>query len=174
MSMGRRGRKRKIVHREGNGRAKRSQEVKVIAETTVLGQPHRRGNTDQRCATVFGQFCLAQRLHRNLYLAGEEYAGVTRRWRSAKGIPTPYHNEAAGTGRGPSDETVQTLTRRMVEMEQAMMGAGVKALLAVKQLTLDGNPLGMDQDSAAVDGLMALGVHLGMMSARTHPFERAA
>ena len=55
------------------------------------------------------------------------------------------------------------MTAGMMAMERVMMEAGLSALLAVKQLTLDGNELGLDQDGPAVEGLMALAVHLGMM-----------
>jgi hypothetical protein len=168
----RRGRKRALVQREKNGRpsrAFRAQPCETM-DSVVLAQPHRRGNADPRCASVFGRFCLRLKLRSELGDAGEEYAATVKRWRAAKGIPTPFHNEASGSGRGAADLTVATWQRQMLAMERAMMDAGLKALLAVKQLTLDGNELAMDQDAAGVEGLMALAVHLGLMPRGTHPW----
>ncbi|GLS17886.1 hypothetical protein GCM10007874_09020 [Labrys miyagiensis] len=168
--MSRPGRKRAIVAREKNGRPSRAQHPVEAMEAVVLAQPHRRGSTDRRCASVFGRFCLRLKLRQELTEAGEEYAATVKRWRAAKGVPTPFHNEASGSGRGAADATVAIWQRQMLAMERAMMEAGLKALLAVKQLTLDGNELGMDQDGPAVEGLMALAVHLGVMRKGAHPW----
>jgi hypothetical protein len=166
----RRGRKRAVVQREKNGRASRALKPREAIEAVVLAQPHRRGNADPRCASVFGRFCLRLKLRAELNDAGEEYAATVKRWRAAKGIPTPFHNEATGSGRGAADPTVAAWQRQMLAMERAMMDAGLKALLAVKQLTLDGNELAMDQDAAGVEGLMALAVHLGLTRKGAHPW----
>ena len=175
MTMARKGRKRKIVTREPNGRASRQiAQPQIFMEAVVLAQPHRKGNTDQRCATVLGHFCVRNKIRAELTDAGEEYGATVRRWRAAKGIPSPFHNEAAGSGRGPSDDTVATWQRRMLEMECAMMREGIRSLLAVKQLVLDGNDLGMDQTDAAIDGLMVLAVHLGTIRQGGHPYAQAA
>ncbi|CAM5776367.1 hypothetical protein LMIY3S_05492 [Labrys miyagiensis] len=168
--MSRPGRKRALVLREKNGRPSRALKTAEPPEAVVLAQPHRRGSLDRRCASVLGRFCLRLRLRQELTDAGEEYAATVKRWRAAKGIPTPFHNEAAGSGRGAADTTVTAWQRQMLAMERAMMTAGLKALLAVKQLTLDSNELAMDQDAAGVEGLVALAVHLGLMPAGAHPW----
>lgn len=171
--MARRGRKRNTGQRQPNGQPKRIVATKEPTMQTVLNQPHRRGNSDQRCASVLGRFCLRAGLRMELYDAGEEYAAVVRRWRSAKGVPAGYANHS-GRGSDPSDEAVANWKSRMIEMERAMNSEGFQALMTVRQLTLDGNDIGMEREGQAVYGLMALAVHLGFIRHDTRPFALAA
>lgn len=171
--MSRRGRKRKSGHRQPNGQLARPMSKQENPMALVLNQPHRRGSSDQRCASALGRFCLRAGLRRELYDAGLEYAGVVNRWRAAKGIPLQHH-VTGGTGIDPSDETVARWRRDMLDMEQAMMAHGIKALLAVKQIALDDADIGIDQDSYAIDGLYAVAENRGLLPDRLGPFSAAA
>lgn len=167
--MARAGAKRKSGHREPNGRRSRT-EPKERIEGTVLNQPHRRGNTDQKCASVFGRFCLRNKLRTELYDAGEEYASVTRRWQTAKGIPVQVSSPDPSSGLGVTKEVVKTWQTRMMGMERAMCEATANGHRAMRQLLLDQNEIGMDQDGLAIIAAEALAVHLGFMRAIESPF----
>lgn len=170
--MARAGRKRKQVARQPNGQPSRARAIvpQQAAEVVVLRQPHRLGNTDQRCATVFGRFCLHNKLIGELYDAGEEYGAVVRRWRSAKGIANPYSNERRPAGRGPTDDQVRKWGSRILTMDGAMRDVTENGFFAVRQLVLEQYELGMDQDGPAITALVALAVHLGMIDPHAHPF----
>lgn len=169
----RRGRKRASGKREPNGRASRSKEPRVPVDATALAQPHRRGNKDQRCVSVFGRFCIRALLRSELFAAGEEYGVAVLRWRAAKGIPVGLVSRSGGLSEPRPPAVVQALGRRMLRMERAMaMDAGFTAYLAVRQLVVDENPLGMDQDGRAISGLMALAVHLGWLRPGGDPYIR--
>ncbi len=178
--MSRAGRKRKTGQREPNGRLQRpSKEEREAARlcreagerATVLAQPHRRGNYDQLCASALGRFVLNHKMRRELFEAGEEYAGTVRRWRAAKGIPEPFLNSARGNGVGPSDEAVERLEQRVTAMRSCVAReSGVQALKWLDVVVLDDAEIPGAVGCHAVGSLTALAEHLGMIKAGSHPY----
>lgn len=179
------GRKRRVGQREPNGRLQRpSREEREAARlrreagerATVLAQPHRRGNYDQLCASALGRFILNHRtdgrgLRRELFEAGEEYAGTVRRWRASKGIPEPFLNSARGSGTGPSDEAVERLEKRVTAMRSYVAKeSGVQALKWLDIIVLDDGEIPGAVGCHAVGALTALAEHLGMITVGAHPY----
>lgn len=167
------GRKRKPGRREKNGRIKRPSPdtVRQGDRALVLSQPHRLGDSDQRCASPFGRFCIRYKLCTEILKAGETYAATVRRWRAAKGIPT---NESLGGGKGgdgPSDKTVIKWGLERMRCDQAMASAsrdGWLTVLSMLDPAHDFDP-GADQGHAAIVALMALADEMGIRLSR-HPF----
>ena len=178
-----RGRKRKFTPREPNGRAQRStvaaleaieRDKRLQNMSVVLSQPHRQGNTDQRCESALGRFCLKHRLAREIYDAAEEYRGVVNRWRAAKGIPMELRQGIGSGGDGPSEDTVRGWSKRILLMERALNRASNEARHAVCQIVLDGFELGADQVEHGKIGLFALADEMGFLGNRAHPYEGRA
>jgi hypothetical protein len=146
---------------------------------TVANQPHRRGYSDpldRRLTSALGRFCIGQRLRSELYDAGEEWAGVLRRWRAAKGVPDPLHTGGMGTGQGPSDKTVDDWERLIRRIENALHLEGKDVWLLTRNVCIeDQDPYSCEVD-VVVRGLRAVAVELGRLPATAHPFltERAA
>lgn len=82
-----------------SGRLKKPRTLEKIAEAeravaeanmiTVLKQPHRRGNRSQLAENPLGRFCLAHKLDRALYDAGDAYGTLRRKWAAMAGAPLP-------------------------------------------------------------------------------------
>jgi hypothetical protein len=131
----------------------------------VLAQPHRRGNTDQRCASSFGRFCLRNKLSQSVHDAGEEYRGTTQRWRILKGVPC-RREPGLSDGVGEIDnDLVRAIGSHMLTMERAMVAASLCGFYALRGMLLDDFEIGMDEDGPAAEALEALAVHLGFLRA---------
>lgn len=179
------GRKRSFGHRQPNGELKRPT-MQQIADLdlarrqehkqVVLAQPHRRGNTDQRCATAIGRFFIRNpRLRRELPDAAERYAALKRRWRAAWGVRTMERaSEGSGSGLGPSATAVRRWGAEITMAERAMMEASPAGYFAVRLLVLEDADIGTDQEAAAVVSLTALAVQLELMKEDSHPFAARA
>ena len=103
---------------------------------TVLAQPHRRGNTDQRCASALGRACMALGLPQSYYDAGQNYAALRRRWRAAKGIPTD-ERLGIGSGAGPEDGTVEGWEREIEQIWRALHSTGPGVMTLTDRLACD-------------------------------------
>ena len=150
-------------------RAKRQEQMQV-----VLAQPHRRGNTDQRCATAFGRFTLRMGIRRELIQAADKYVDLKRRWLAAWGacaVDRPA--ERTGLGEGPSWETMRRWSAQITEGEHAMMDASAPGYFAIRLLLLEDAEIGIDQDAAAVISLKVLSVEYGLLKAHESPYGRA-
>jgi hypothetical protein len=158
------------------GRNYRQAPPEADVRSVVLNQPHRRGNTDQRCASVFGRFTIRNKLSQDIYDAGEKYREAANAWRIAKGVPGIASDRRGMAAKADlTADDVEVLRRKMLGMERAMWyAAGHKAYLAVRQLVLDENELGMDQDGDAIDGVTALAIHLGLLTASGSPYAAPA
>lgn len=138
---------------------------------TVLAQPHRRGNTSQLCASALGRFCLRMKLQPALYEAGQEYAGLIRRWRSAKGVPDPEITSALGNGVGPTPEKVREWTTEILRIETNMLRSGREWYYAVRSVCIDNVDPDASNEGYAVEGLMELARLTGWIDWRDkHPF----
>ena len=148
------------------------QDAGRLAEAiVVLSQTHRRGNTDQKCASALGRFVMAYKLRSEIYDAGQEYLEVTTRWRGAKGIPTSVHAGGGGCGLGPTDETVDDWSRRINNWHAAINGVVSKwGLPLMRSLVLD------DEYPPAADAILTqatlveLAYATGRLGKNCHPF----
>lgn len=149
-----------------------AQDRRLAPMATVLAQPHRQGNTDQRCATALGRFCMAHRVPLDVMYAAEEYEGLVRRWRAAKGVPTTVRLDAGGMGPGPSAATVRRWEAQIDGVEDELGRLGAKK--AVQRLVLEDRDA---QDGSApqlLAGLWAIAVEFGWVPRSRHPFRAAA
>ena len=177
------GRKRMSGNREANGRVKRPTLAQLKQQEAdryranmqqVAQQPHRRGARnpmDPRLENALGRFCVAHSLAGELYDAGQEWASICRRWRSAKGVPDPQHTGGMGSGMGPADDTVAAWGKIKLRVERELAAQGDAVWFATRQLCLDCNDLGADQDEAAKIGLHVVAQNLGRLSRSIHPFD---
>lgn len=172
------GRKRKKGHREANGRPLRArvgqQEASAAAEreatlSVAMAQPHRLGDADPRCSSALGRFCLRNKLKSELLRAGEAYAGIVRRWRAAKGVPTEGNGSVGGSGGGPSDATVREWGKQRLRCDRAMMKAHGDGMYAVVLMTLYEGDCPDGQAQFAIWALTALAAELGVIG-EDHPF----
>jgi hypothetical protein len=62
----------------------------MIEKLTVLKQPHRLGDTDQRLESPLGRFVVRNKLRPELYDAGIEYGGLVRHFYHAKGVQIDF------------------------------------------------------------------------------------
>lgn len=107
--MARRGKKRKIVTREGNGRAKRSIQPKPVdVRETVFWQPHRRGSDSNRLCSPVGRLLHSGAHHlaglslEGLYEAANRFERAYHSWLVAIGAPRPFANGPRSSGQGMS------------------------------------------------------------------------
>lgn len=127
----RKGRKRRFVKREPNGRKQRLTTVQQIAaaerakrlETIglVLAQPHRKGDADQRCSSALGNLCMELGLSRECYDAGEAYGKLKRMWLAYMEAPMPDRLGGGGSV-VVHPEDVEKWERRIAQMEAAIRG----------------------------------------------------
>ena len=181
--MGKAGRPKKAGPREESGRLKRpsveerkrADRIRLLGERAfVASQPHRRGEMSQMAGSVLGRFCLRHKLREEFYNAGQSFARTVSSWRSAKGVPVS-RNASPGPTPAPTTpeqdaKRVDTLRKKMVGCEKAMLDIGIEALIAVRQLTLDEFELSHEQVEHAKDGLAALAVELRFVPLSAHPF----
>lgn len=176
------GRKRKTGKREPSGRLQRPTTMealnaanakKAIAETSVvLMQPHRRGSDARECATALGRFWLNLKTDNRVTLnAGEEYAGLVRRWRAAWGAKDgTAPSEGAGTGEGPSEGTVRAWRKQIDKVEAALDRASCQIRFTVSKLVIDDRDLETRQERAdALLGLRIVAIELQLLGP-SHPF----
>lgn len=170
-----RGRKRKVGKREASGKPQRAPagERADAIRGVVLAQPHRRGNTDQRAESPWGRFCLRagpghRPLDREIYDAGEQYAGLKRRWRAARGVPTDLRLGVGGSGDGPSDITVAQWARTIARVEHAMARETVPGFLAIRGALFDHADIGLEYQEAAVVAAEVMAAELGMMAGKKY------
>jgi hypothetical protein len=176
------GRKRKFGHREPNGQLKRpsrgeresfAKRLEEAEMQTVLAQPHRRGNRDQRCETALGRFFIAYpRLRDELFDAAKEYAGLKGRWRAAKGAPSNLISggAAAHSGPGPSDRKVRAWGAQIAAIEQAVASASPLGLGPMQWLVVEDRETPPHQHFAVVAALRSVAVATGRLCERDHPW----
>lgn len=180
--MARRGPKRKMVHREPNGKPQRpsvaqrqndaNARAALIVKNVVLGQPHRNGSEAKECATALGRFWLRLKTdNKVIYQAGEHYAGLVRRWRAAHGmVSAQAPEETFGTGEGPAWATVQGWLRDIRKIEAALDRAGCVIRFAVNRLVIDDrDPIDRQAEQDALVGLRIIALEVGLLG-RDHPY----
>jgi hypothetical protein len=154
------------AHREPNGRKQRptiealkaiERETRLKERKVVLSQPHRQGYPDdQKAGTVFGRFCLANKLADDLYEAGEELFRLWRVWRLSTGLPVP------GGGNGTGGEPIYTDPDAALDRyERAALSMLPTGRLAVTRMAIHGEVVPDAMQRAAVPALVHLSVHLG-------------
>ena len=135
------GRKRKLGHREPNGRLKRILEadrdkrVQIAEMVTVLSQPHRQGDTHQYQESPLGRLVRRNGLRTELYDAGIEYGGLVRQFYAAKGIPQPS-SDGGGSGKGVSPEKALRLKEELERLERPMKRESIWGFSALRKLTV--------------------------------------
>lgn len=171
-------RKRKPGKRERNGRPLRPTiwELKELQRAreetekqTVLAQPHRRGERDQKAASALGRFCLQHKLEGELYQAGEEYGNLVRRWRIANCIPV-QGRPGPSLGIEPDDATVQGWGRRILEIEDRLLRASPGIFGAIGWLILSDEDPHPVNGPAIIYGLRLLADELGLLMIGKHPY----
>lgn len=163
--------------REKNGRLKRPTKAEREAarlakldpeKSTVLNQPHRKGDRDQRRESPLGRFVMDRRLKSELYDAGEEFATIIRTWRRLKGLPGVISNGPGAAVSADDDEIADKINRLARRMRDADAAMRPRDAAAVRWLVLECNPL---DDPKELDlcrriewGLFDLAIHFGMIA----------
>lgn len=129
----------------------------------VLAQPHRRGNRSQLAESPLGRFVLENKLDRELFDAGEAYAGLKRRWLAAWDTPLP--DRLGGPGRDIDCETLAQWKQTIEAWEGAMMDAGgYHGRLSVIALAFDRAVAVRIYTDRAIAALIALAKFQGRQS----------
>ena len=163
--------------REKNGRPQRPTKAQIEAaqraleereKSVVLAQPHRRGNTDQKCGWPLGEFAIANKARigwdEALYDAGNEYSSIVRRWRLAKGLPDPSAGRGVGVGSEADPDYIAKLESRWNEAEDFVRyKGGIKPYLAIRSLCADHETLPDAEHGHAMHGLRLLARHFLML-----------
>jgi hypothetical protein len=170
-----------LPEREGNGRHKRPspaelkrlQKEALLREArrvigTVLDQPHRRGNRDQLCENALGRFVINRKLARELYDAGQEYAGIVYQHKRLMGLPGTYSN-GPGMGHGHDDpEIADKIERLRVRQRDAYSCMRPSDAAPTRWLCVEAGPMeDVDLSDATrceriTYGLLALAKHFGL------------
>lgn len=181
--------KRKTGERYSNGKLKKptaAERAKTEAEVyranmqQVGNQPGRREFADPLdpwLESEVGRFCRRNRLRRELFEAGTEWANIKRLYRLAWGAPMDEHHGGAGSGEGPSAATVAGWKATLLNIEEALYGETGRnkaRYTATMRLCLDGQPVPRELVDYAKDGLRVLAIELGKMTAKEQPFQDAA
>lgn len=154
--MARRGRKRKNVKREPNGRESRAGTADKVFET-ARNQPHRRSLTnfrDERAVDVLGNLSIAGLIDGEAYEAGKVWRQVVAAHRRAMAIPSP-DPKAAGADYvaerldeqsseiqlddRPHEERTASAIDRYQRAFRALHAAGRHALLEVNRVCIRGD-----------------------------------
>jgi len=171
------------IEREGNGRHRRPSRAEMERQAeiarerearkikgVVLDQPHRRGNTDQRCENALGRFVIALRLAPELYDAGQEYGGIVRSHRRLTGLPGVLSNGPGAGHTCDDDEIREKIERLRTRSRDAFSSMRPADASLTRWLCVDAGPsddVDMNDASAVLrirEGLYALAVHFGMLS----------
>lgn len=163
--------------REANGRHKRdrtkealeaadrAQRLKNMA--TVLSQPHRLGDTDQRLESALGRFCKHHRLRDECWRAGEEYWLDVRRWQMVVASIKAEGHKASGNVQGETTrEEADKLTKKVLRADEELKYYNSYPYvrhICVDFRTQDIRELPASFTPAIIRGLFALGVHYGML-----------
>jgi hypothetical protein len=182
--MARRGAKRKLAHREKNGRAQRPPKATVeqiaeadrearLAETRMVRmQPHRKPfekPDEQMLATALGRFVRYYRLRDEFYHGGLEYAKKINRIRAWYGAPRDpgEHQFGSSDSGGATLEMVRAWECRIAEIERSIERIGDRALPLVKAITLDDQYiLRIGEHHLLVEGLRELAIAVGCYDPR--------
>jgi hypothetical protein len=166
--------KRRLGHRELNGRINRSEEPKVDEREQVLNQPHRKKNESQQCGDVFGRFCLQHDLPMSIYYAGQKYLHMVIRWRTLMGVPVnvdarvdhtvsiPLTQEELGTMKGALRFQIDKLERKIVNT------VGRETLLQIRDMIFDEREVPYSEEMMLALDTMAR--QLGYFHQKSHPF----
>ena len=132
----------------------------------VLAQPHRRGNRSQLAESPLGRFVLAHSLDRELFDAGEVYAGLKRRYLAAWDTPLP--DRLGGSGGDIDSETLRRWRELIDAWEQAMMdGGGYHGRLSVIAMAFDRSTDVRIYPERAILSLKALATFQGRLSGKS-------
>jgi hypothetical protein len=135
----------------------------------VLDQPHRRGNTDQRCESALGRFVIAHRLAPELFDAGQEYAAVVRSHRRLLGLPGVLSNGPGLGHRADDPDIAEKIERLRVRSRDAFSAMRSTDAKLTRWLCCDAGPMDdiSPDDPIAIRnitwGLHALAVHFGLI-----------
>lgn len=170
------GRSISAPRREANGRLKRptlaqikaaEREREDVEKATVLAQPHRLGDMDQKLESALGRFVVRNRLRSELYVAGTRLFVLVWSWRAAVGAPMPLHipRESLLVSDGPGKDKVWQ--RKINGCQRAIARVcGPGAWRPVSNLCVHDWPaLDADKD-IIVQGLSALAVEFGLVDSR--------
>lgn len=127
---------------------------------TVLNQPHRAGDTDQRLATEFGRFCVKHipvALSNDVFRAGEEYGDAKYAWLAANGLPcTERRPREAGNGDGASPVAIAGWKRKIDMAEAAMVNNSIPGATAAVALICEHRPVHVLTIPGCIMALVAL------------------
>lgn len=173
-----RGRKRKLAHREPNGRPKRASKgdaeagiMSVVLEqrAKVVGlKGHLR---DHKIECPLGLLRYFNQIDDRQYDAGVEYRKVVGIMRRARAIPSPHARSvdlgavAGGSGEDRRDlepEEYGRVLRRYQDAFRALSDAGRDAVLAVNELVVHERGIPAHQMAALEMGLNLLARHFGL------------
>lgn len=168
----RKGRKRKAVPREKNGRIKRSIQPQRDIRMLVLSQPHRKGSSSDRMISPVGRLIeasgyLTEGLSKEgLYDAANRFSGAYQKWQTVVGSSRPYANSAAATDIEIDDEQADRFRKNWMDAWRALRNTSNMTERAVFIAVID--PQAEDWVPpywvmyACIDGLKALAAHFGL------------
>lgn len=170
--MARRGRKRKLINREPNGRAQRSLQPLADVRTVAMNQPHRKGSASDRLASAVGRLIesggyLCSGLSKSgLHESANRFAEAYSRWQSVVGSARPFANSTAGTDRDIEEEKANQYRKEWADAWRALRHSGERNERAVFITVID--PQAEDWRPpywvmyACIEGLMVLADHFGI------------
>lgn len=156
------------------GKIKKTRNIQQIAEAeralqeaemqVVLAQPHRQGNRSQLAESPFGRFCLEHKLRSELYDAGDAFAALKRKWRSAWGVPSP--DRLGGSGSDVDMEDIKKWEKLLSEWESEMLREGTyPGRLSVLSLLFERpEPSVKIYPELAIRALYALAIYQGRLT----------
>jgi hypothetical protein len=110
------------------------------------------------------------RLRRELFDAAEDYAGLKRRWRIAKGCPMELRLDTRGTGDGPNDATVRGWEKQIASIEQAVAKESPLGFSPMQGMVIDDRDVLPGQTIAVIYALEAIAVATGRLSATARSY----
>jgi hypothetical protein len=136
-------------------------------KATVLAQPHRRGDTDQRCESALGSFVIRNKLRSELYDAGQAYADLVRRWRLViGGVRIEGHKSLGADQHEVTRELADKLTKRVDEADNVLRRCRAYPWvrhIVVDYPTKDIRALPREAQPVITAGLFELAVHFGLL-----------
>jgi hypothetical protein len=178
--------KRKAGARYANGRLKKPTietlkqlEAQRYRENMqqAAQQPHRREFADPLdpwLENELGRFCRRNGLRREYYQAGLDWAEMRASWNAAKGVPASTHKDGMGSGRGPSEATLDRWKHILDQIDEDLYEENAATLWATRKLCIDMQPPKREFLPYVIKGLGIVALRLGKVSAKDHPFGQAA
>jgi hypothetical protein len=121
-----------------------------IEMRTVLAQPHRRGDAEQRLESPLGRLTLRHKMGREYFDAGQEYGGLVRHYYHAKGIQLDFSEGRSGSGLGVAPGKPKWLAAELERLETPLQRLDSDGFRSLKSLCVHERPIDTKAEPAAV------------------------